>query len=288
VVRALTIVVMLLSMGSIFAQHRIFVPEDTTAYNFSNIDPKNIDRQKLWEKIRRNNDRIDSMFRAMKQDSLYQLNSYLDWSPNDYASMSYVFDLVNVDYGRLREELISEGFDDIGETSVLPSIGLGITGRLKRWFIEYSLNIFIGHKKTSDGKSVKIDGANLLNFYLGYDILNTRRVALYPLVGISQQFTDIHLKREPSSTSTLSSVFAVEEEYTNLRIRRNSWRVGPALELDFRLGNPKVRNGAVIGIRYGLSYTFHQGAYKVNRNEIDYDPKLDVRGSYFSLIAKLF
>lgn len=287
-VRSLTIVLTLLSIGSVLAQRRVLLPGDTTTYNFSNVDPKSIDQQKLWKQIQRNNERIDSMYRALKQDSLYQLNSYINWAPNDYASVTYISDLIYFDYGRLRQELINEGFDDFGATSVLPSIGVGFTVRGNRWLAEYSFNIFIGSKKTSDGKSVKVDGANLLNFYLGYDILNTRRVALYPLIGINQQFTDIHLKREPSSTSTMSSVFSVEDEYTNLRIRRNSWRIGPALELDFRLGNLKTRNGAVIGIRCGLNYSFYEGAYKVNRNEIDYNPDLDVRGSYFSIIAKLF
>lgn len=281
--RSLAIILMLLSVSPVFAQ-RFHEP----IYDFSGVDRKTVDQQKLREQIRRNRERVDSLYQASKLDSLYQLSQHVERNPGDYEAITFLVDLMNLDYGRLRQELVNAGFDDVGATSVIPSIGLGFTNRKKRWVVEYNLNIFIGNKKTSAGRSVKVDGASLLNLYLGYDVLNTRRVALYPLVGINQQYTEIHLEREPTSALTFPGLFTVEDEFSNLLIRKNSWRAGPAIELDFRLGPLSNRAGFTVGVRYGLNYTLHDGPYKVNGNKIDYDPGIDIRSSYFSIIAKLF
>jgi hypothetical protein len=261
--------------------------ESYTQYNFENIDPKTVDIEKLRELLNKRRQSLDSTFSALKLDSLSLLYNYLSEASMNYVTPTFAIETMTADYGSLQRDLALTGLPGLPSTPHV-ALAIGITARTNRTLIEYLINLYFGVHEKQGGALVRVRGANLVNFSIGYDVLNKKHWQLYGIATLNQQFTNIDIQREPTSQTPTSDLASITTQYSDIDMRKSSWRIGPAVELDYRFFHARKQSGTIVGLRFGLSYTFAEGKYKINGSKVDYDPGLDLRKSYLAVIFKPF
>ena len=107
------------------------------------------------------------------------------------------------------------------------------------------------------------------------------------MIGINQQFTKIMVERSNQGNEPLAnSLGSITQEYNETRIRKSTWNASAAIELDYRAAYEPRVGGVIIGLRYGMVKSINEGDYKVNRDEVNYDPNISLRDSHFSVVFK--
>lgn len=263
----------------------VFAQYPTKTYEFQTIRDTDIDFELLRDKIVKNREKLDSIYQVNKMDSLELLYTYLNTNTTNYSAVTLSSEYISTHYNDLAIELQNNGFDALSDG--IATISYGFTFKRKRCLHEYLINIGFANKSILNNVYVKVSGLNILNYTFGFDILNLKRFQFYPLIGISQQFTDIAFINKPTNTQYIS-LFEIGNQTNDISLQKNSWKVVGGVELDYHIKYSERSNGIIVALRYGLTNTINEGKYKLNKVKVDYEPHVALRDSYLSLVIKFY
>ena len=246
-------------------------------YDFRNVDVSKVDSESIRSTVEAD------MKRA---DSLRALYNYVNADEKDYMGVIFSADYITTDLKTFNAELAANNLNQLRDEGLI-SLSYGMTSLKKRFLFEYYASVFFNDVAKTNNVKVKVGGVSLVNFHVGFDVLNQRRWSLIPMIGINQQFTKIMVERSNQGNEPLpNSLASVTQEYSDTRIRKSTWNASGAIELDYRAAYEPRVGGVILGLRYGMVKSIRDGEYKVNRDEVNYDPKISLRDSYFSVVFK--
>ncbi len=259
-----------------FAQHR--KPHHRPKrYDFSKVDVSNVDSESLRSRVEAD---------LKRADSLRALYNYVNADERNYTGAILSFDYITTDLETFNAELAANNLNQLPDDGSI-AVSYGMTSLMKRFLFEYYFSVFFNKTSKTDNVRVKVGGVSLVNFHVGFDVLNTRRWSLIPMIGINQQFTKIRVERtDDGLLPAPNSLGSITQEYRDTRIRRSTWNASEAIELDYRAAYEPRVGGVIIGLRYGILKSINDGDYKVEGDELNYDPKIALRDSHFSVVFK--
>jgi hypothetical protein len=275
--RAIFIVafITIVTIGAI-AQHR---PRHhrPKRYDFKNVDVSKVDSESLKSGIEAD---------LKRADSLRALYNYVNADEKNYKGAILSVDYITTDLKTFNAELAANNLNQLSDDGLI-SVSYGMTSLMKRFLLEYYFSVFFNKTAKTDNVRVKVGGVSLVNFHVGFDVLNQKRWSLIPMIGINQQFTKIKVERtDDGLLPAPNSLGSITQEYHDTRIRKSTWNASGAIELDYRASYEPRVGGVIIGLRYGMVKSINEGDYKVDRDEVNYDPKISLRDSYFSVVFK--
>lgn len=281
--KSFTLVLLLLIGGNAICQ-TVYRDKD---YNFSKVNPQRIDPEALRKKIADEQARIDSLY-ALRMDSLQQLYSYVTAdTTGGYAGLILTLVYVPGDYDKLIKDLQANGFGNSSEGAV--GFGYGLTFKHKRFIHDFLFSFYWGGKmKSETNEVVKISGGNLLNYTLGFDILNFKRLNLSPFVGLNHQMTSIRYQRNDSGKTTYSSLLDIADDVNDVDIDRHALRFSFGGQLEYHVSYEKRAGGIILGVRYGMNKTIAEGSFKAEGRKINYDPKVDLKSTFAEFVIKFY
>lgn len=246
-------------------------------YDFKNVDVSNVDSESLKSRVEAD---------LKRADSLRALYNYVNADEKNYMGAILSFDYLTTDLKTFNAELAANNLKQLPDDGSI-SVSYGMTSLYKRFLFEYYFTVFFNKTAKTDNVRVKVGGVNLVNFHVGFDVLNTKRWSLIPMIGVNQQFTKIRVERTddglPPAPNSLASI---TQEHHDTRIKKSTWNASGAIELDYRANYEPRVGGVIIGLRYGMVKSINDGYYKVDGDEVNYEPKIALRDSYFSVVFK--
>lgn len=246
-------------------------------YDFKTVDPSKVDSELLKSTVEAD---------VKRADSLRALYNYVNADEQDYMGAILSVDYITTDLKTFNAELAANNLNQLRDEGLI-SVSYGMTSLRKRFLFEYYASVFFNEAAKTNNVKVKVGGVSLVNFHVGFDVLNQKRWSLIPMIGVNQQFTKIMVEHSNQGNEPLpTSLDNVAEEYNETRIRRSIWNASGAIELDYRASYEPRVGGVIIGLRYGMVKSIREGEYKVNRDEVNYDPKISLRDSYVSVVFK--
>lgn len=248
-------------------------------YDFSSIDPAKVDNDRL-------NQQLDSIYRTSGADSLAQLRQYV-WSRQEsprYAAFIVGYQRDRASLTDLNTGLQSSGFSALSEN--FNGIPFGFEARGKRFAGAWLVTVGLKNSVENNDYAVKADGANM-QLWIGYDVLNLKRLHLYPQVTAALQGFNIKVERKGATDITDVGDLFSNSTSTTTKLYRDSFDLGYGVELDYRLiyGHS---GGLILGVRYGQSVAVAKGKFEINDDKSSF--KLDDRlnESFFQVVLKIY
>lgn len=257
------------------------------SYNFHNPKTGKVAVDSIIGKLKKERAYQDSIYYTRKIDSLELLFNHINTDTIGYNALTLSLEYVSAEYDKLLDDLLANGFSDVGSGAT--AFGYGFTLKRKRFIHEYTFNIIFGHKMKSDNKNeeVNVTGLNLLNYVFGFDVLNAKRVNLFPFIGINHQFTTLQYKKNYTSGS-YTSLFDIGNDAADIDIEKSSLRFTLGAEFDYHVSFSERQGGIILGVRYGINNTLTEGPYKVDHKKVDYDPEISLRDTYVTFLLKIY
>ena len=235
--------------GTAFAQE-----PDRKEYDFSTVDIEKIETDLVRKQL-------DSIYRTSGMDSLAQL---LDFKRSETYSEKYVsffigYQSTRASLNSLNSGLAAFGFDKLSEN--FGGVPWGFDVRGKRFLFTYWFAPGIKNQASDGDYTVEVKGTNF-QLGLGYDILNLKRLQLYPQVAFGLQDFDIEVKinRAPDYIRTVNDLIL---NAAGTSLKKNSFDMSYGLELDYHLLYSKSKGGIIVGLRYGRVVTLADGKFKM-------------------------
>jgi|GEM_PF-1575686 hypothetical protein len=254
-------------------------------YDFTGIKADKEERYELLEKIKREREYLDSLSYVRKLDSLGRLFDYVNTDTSSYLAFSVHVEHVPGEYDKLLNELSANGFNT-SEGAI--AFGYGFTLKKRRFIHEFDFNIIWGDKMKSDNREVvQVSGVNV-SYIFGFDLLNTSKFSLFPFVTVHYQGTELEYTRNPASGQSYDNLLDLPADISHIALRKGAFRVGFGGEIDYYISKSNRAGGIILGFRYGMNQTVSEGNYKSEKHEVDYDPEITLRDSYFGLVIKFY
>lgn len=259
--------------------------QDYQEYNFSGSNTSKQEREELLAKLKREHEYLDSLRQLRNLDSLEQRFAYINTDTASYFGMTFFFEHVPGEYDKLLDELSDNGFNTSEGAS---AFGYGFTLKKRRFIHELNVGFIWGDKMYSDNREeVQITGSNV-SYLFGFDLLNTRKLSLFPFVTILHQGVSLEYTRKPEGGQTHDNFLDVPANVNHLELRKNALRLGFGGEIDYYFPKSNREGGVIFGFRYGMNYTAAEGNYKSERRNVGYDPDITLRDSYFAFVLKFY
>lgn len=205
--------------------------------------------------------RLNSFWRT-SQDSLRSSETYKSLTAkfeyfaeksNDYSGFTMFFDFFHSDYRKLNALLAQDGFDPINDIGL--RFGFGSSHKTGRAMIDmYFITAGINNKTEKGNESVKTSFHNAYQFDVGYDVLDARKVSLYPYAGLALRWSTIKYEKEGEANTIYTSIVNMRTDENNVRL--SSFRIGyqAGLGLDFTVSQDKKGlSKSIVFIKGGIN-----------------------------------
>lgn len=158
----------------------------------------------------------------------------------DYGGFTIFMDVFGADYRELNRMLAADGFPPINDVG--GRFGFGISYKQNRGMVDlFYIVAGLNNRSEKDNKKITTSFTNLLQFDVGYDLLNSGLFSLYPYAGLSARISNISYEEKgvhnPNYTSIADMV--IGGKTTNLSSTRLGYQLG--VGFDFTLWQDKER-----------------------------------------------
>jgi opacity protein-like surface antigen len=211
---------------------------------------------KLWKET------IDSLQQSEKYITLQQNAKRLMRKSNDYAGFVLFGDIMHSDYSSFNALLKLDGFPGLKPMS--GRLGFGVSQKLQHLMIDtYFMTFGINSKTTKGDAEVKTLLSNALQFNLGYDVLNSERISIYPFAGLALRFSEIKYKRssQPNPNYTSIENMRSDENEVKLASTRIGYQYGVGFDYAVAYNTDKLYK-TILFIKAGVNQPFKKDIYK--------------------------
>jgi hypothetical protein len=261
--------------GTAFAQE----PDTYKAYDFSNLDLEKIEPEAV-------RDQIDSIYRTSGIDSLSQLLSLAHsvTYTEKYVSFIIGYQSSSASLSSLNSGLAALGLDKLSENVGGVPWGFDVRGR--RLLFTYWFAPGIKNRVSNDDYSIEVEGMSF-QLGIGYDILNLKRLQLYPQLAFGHQSFDIEVHRK-NAVNDVVTVNDLILDPAGTSMTKSSFDMTYGLELDYHLLYSKANGGIILGLRYGRVVTLAEGPFKINKSKTKFESSDSISESFVSIVAKFY
>ncbi len=274
------IVTLVLFMHSIFC-----IAQQTNPKDISSITLRELDS--LRNVIEKRYNSLDSIRKYVYQlDSLeqiyYEANTFLNRGRNNYSAPFFVFQISQAKIADFNQELIQLGIPTLNNNFI--GLGFGTAFRRNRFLHEIYLCGIVGQKVGNQDLDVIVGGGSLMNYQIGFDLINKKRFHLYPFVGIEYGSVYINVLRN-NAISSPALLKEISQSVNRARIQKDEFRVNYGLELDYHLSYRKY-NSTILTLKYGMGQPISSFSYRANQTKLSYEPHINIRSAFFMVMVK--
>lgn len=171
----------------------------------------------------------------------------------DYGAFTVFMDVFGSDYRQLNSMLAQDGFPAINDVG--GRVGFGVSfkeghGMIDLFYVVAGLN----NKSVKDNKEITTSFTNLLQFDLGYDLLNSNKFSIYPYGGLSLRISNISYEEKGVQNPNYTSIadMVIGGKTTSLSSTRLGYQLG--VGFDFTLWQNKERTSRnMLFIKAGMN-----------------------------------
>jgi hypothetical protein len=246
-------------------------PKDSAAYYQRQIS-------ELWRNT------MDSLRHSETFKNLQDSYEYHIGRSNNYRAFMIFFDILHSDYNSLNTAIAQSGFPALNPLGA--RLGFGYSSKKDHVMFDFAFAVIGFNNKTKKAdEKIAASLSNLLQFDIGYDILKSRTVSIYPYAGLSVR----------NSIIEYSKPRQINQNYTNITniiandqsILANNFRPGYQAGIGFDFtSSDKIRTAkAILFIKIGTNRPFGEETFKIE--DIKYGPGIK-QGDWLATIGFKF
>ena len=191
---------------------------------------------------------------------------------NNYYSFVLFCPVVHTDYSSFNSSIAASGFTAMKALSA--GFGIGMSTKTGHAIIDFYAASVAAQTTKKRYEEIGSSLSNLFQFDLGYDVLHSHVVSVYPYLGLSLRAASLYYKKTGTINSNYTNISDLITNGTN--IQGSSVRLGyqAGAGADFTLHSSKQGDGVVLFfIKGGLNQPFAKDVYKIEQQK--YDPAIN-------------
>jgi hypothetical protein len=174
---------------------------------------------------------------------------------------------VQADYGDLNKHIVAAGFPALNNS--LFRIGFGISTKDERFLYNVYFGIFgINNKSVKGEEKIKSTVYDVFHVDWGYDLLRSRKVSLYPYVGLSLRSSTLRYSKPAQVNASFTNISDIIVNDQSVRTSSNKFGYHAGIGFDFTAANSKMYSGApILFVKLGTNRPFGKETYKIEGNK---------------------
>ena len=191
---------------------------------------------------------------------------------NNYYAPVISFNILHSDYAAFNKSIAASGFPALNPISY--GFGIGFSTKVNFVIIDfYAVSVASQNLSKKGSETIGSSLGNMFQFDLGFNVLRSNRVSLYPYGGLSLRLATLNYK----NTGTINPAFTNITDVVNngQNINATSFRLGyqAGLGLDFTISNnPNGDKTVILFAKGGINQPFGKDTYKIEGQK--YDPAI--------------
>lgn len=238
-----------------------------TGEKTDSIDYYNKELNRLWKNA------IDSFRNSEEYKTAYANYIAKVKTSNNYGAFTIFMDVAHSDYRQFNSMLAQDGFAPLDAISY--RVGFGSSRKFDHFMVDIYLFTFgIGKASKKGNESVRASFSNVFQFDLGYDVLNSSKISLYPFAGISGRFSQVKYQKKTIANPNYTSITNMlsDENNVSLESTRIGYQLGVGLDLTLFQSKSKISK-TIFFVKGGMNRPIWKDKYK--RDDIpSYQPNI--------------
>ena len=203
---------------------------------------------------------------------------------HNYFGPTLFVDIVHSNYAKLNDSITKQGFPKLNNISF--RIGVGMSSKTDRTMFDFTFFAAGFNNKSKKGdENITTSLTSVLQFDLGYDVLHSRVISLYPFVGLSGRLSSLTYSKTAQTNPNYTSIANVV--LNDPSAAASSFRIGydAGIALDFLIAeNKKKTGGKILFIKAATNRPIWADTYKID--DIKYKPEIKQADWLFSIGIK--
>lgn len=253
----------ILAVFVLFIPSLIFGQSKHQKYPKDSINYYNVQLNKLSKTY------SDSLKHSKEYILLHNNIKRLTSDVNSYWGITIFGEILHTDYSKLNKYITQNGFKPL--KSILPRIGIEITDKHKRRMFDFYFAVlgFSNESKKGDEK-IESNLINVCQFNWGYDLLNSKRISIYPYAGLSIRLAYLNYSKSAVTNTAYTDITNII--ITNQSAKLSSTKLGYQIGLgfDYSLSNNTKINRSIFFTKIAMDNPIGEDKYK--KQNIDYKP----------------
>ena len=218
------------------------------------------------------------ILKAYKQaiDSLEKTELFMNYLQfqkrnNNYEGQTFFFNVLHSNYNQFNNSIILSGFDKLKPISY--GFGFGYNSKFKHVISDFALSAAFQNTSKKGDETISSALFNIL-FDMGYDVLNSSNVSVYPYAGLSARFSVLSYANKGTVNPSYNNIsdLLLNSENVNTASIRLGYQVG--VGLDVAVSHKKDGNRSLLlFVKAGVNQPFAKDKFKIQN--ITYNPQIN-------------
>jgi len=232
-------------------------PEDSVKY-FQK------EQKKLWD---------ENYHQYTHSDQYTTLQEGLDRSlarSANYSAFIIFGELVHNNYTGFNNSIAQNGFTPLSALSF--RVGMGFSAKSGRLIFDYYFFTLGFNNSTNSGnQKIKTSLSNITQLNLGFDLLQSRWISLYPYAGVGARISSLSYSKPPQTNAGYTNIsnIVVNDQSSITSSLRIGYQAGIGLDI-LLLQTNKNRGGIMLFAKFGTDGPIWADKYKIDG--INYEP----------------
>lgn len=218
------------------------------------------------------------ILKAYKQaiDSLEKTELFMNYLQfqkrnNNYEGQTFFFNVLHSNYNQFNNSIALSGFDKLKPISY--GFGFGYDSKFKHVISDFAISVVFPNTSKKGDETISSSLFNIL-FDMGYDVLNSNNVSVYPYAGLSARFSALSYTNKGTVNPSYNNIsdLLLKSENVNTASIRLGYQLG--VGLDVAVSHKKDGNRSLLlFVKAGINQPFAKDRFKIQN--ITYNPQIN-------------
>lgn len=211
----------------------------------------------LWQR------NYDSMRKSDEYLSIMQKLEKRKKKTTGYTGLMIFGDYIHSDFSKFNSSISANGFNPMNPTTF--RFGIGVSNKTERVLFDvYFFSLGFEHVSAKGDESIGASLSNVLQFDIGYDIVQAKALSFYVFSGLSGRISSINYSKKAQTNSSFTNITNIV--VNNVDVNASSVRLGVQFGagIDVLLGERRNKSGATyLFTKFGSNRPVWADRYKI-------------------------
>lgn len=202
---------------------------------------------------------------------------------NSYNAQTFFINALHTNYNTFNNSIAQSGFNKMNPMSY--GFGFGYSGKYKHIISDFALSMLFPNNSKKGDETISSGLFNIL-FDIGYDVLQSNRISIYPYAGLSARFATLNYINKGTINPQYSNItdILVESENINSASFRLGYQAG--VGVDVAVSQNKANSKSfILFVKAGVNQPFAKDKFKIQSTT--YNPEIN-KGDWMLSIGVKF